>query len=255
MKVDAELLERYRSNNCDLALALNELKSDLDAANKRILEKERELQIIHSENASLRCDLIQRDNQLATWRAMFVDLVQANTRKYTEVMSKIGLVPTANSVNKTTTNQPQHKSSTSIAQTELNTPLKTKQSDTNDRIRARKFSLDASQSRLSNLTEESISSQMNHSDTFTPPSPPKRISNVTRRRVSSFHSPISSPPKKRDNPLMKELADKKANRTPMLQIDEFNDENKSQNMSGRPARRTKPKNLAEPKLGTKMRRN
>lgn len=252
MKIDEELLERYRSNNCELAIALNDMKSELDAINKRMLAKEREIQTIYDENAGLKKELAIRDHQLNTWRTMFVDLVQTNTRKYTEVMQKIGLVPSPNGINKI--NVP--------TQHELTTPLTVKQIESNDRLnemRRRKFSLDGSPGRLANLTEESLSSQANESNSLTPKqSPRKHISHVTaRRRVSvPIQSPVSSPPKKRtESKIEKEMAGKKTQSKPMSKIPEISDENKTPNLNGRPSRRTAPKNLAEPKLSTKLRRN
>lgn len=248
-----ELLERYRSNNCDLALALNDLKIELDTINRKLLAKEGDLQTVYSENASLKKELAQRDTQINNWRAAFVDLVHTNTRKYTEVMQQIGLVPKANANNKanTDTNQP-----STNARAELSTtPLTTKHLDTDNRINAlrrRRFSLDESPNyRLANLTEEN--SQINDSSSLTPNSPITKCHVTARRRVSVPPvSPVSSPPKKSKD---KKLIEKQTDSKPMLKIPEIGDENTPQNTNGRPSRRTAPKNLAEPKLRSKLRRN
>lgn len=250
-----KLLERYRSNNCELALALNDMKIELDAVNRKLLAKENDLQTVYAENASLKKELAQRDNQLNTWRMAFVDLVQTNTRKCTEVMQQIGLVPTANSINKPNTVSVQQSSNST--KTEVSTtPLTTQNLAIDSRVNAlrrRRFSLDDSPShRLANLTEEN--SQINDSSSLTPTSPITKCHVTARRRVSIPPvSPVSSPPKKLKD---KKPIEKKTDSKPMIKIPEIGDENTPQNTNGRPSRRTTaPKNLAEPKLRTKLRRN
>lgn len=242
-----ELLERYRSNNCELALALNDLKIELDTINRKLLTKEGDFQAVYSENINLKKELAQRDTQINSWRAAFVDLVQTNTRKYTEVMQQIGLVPAANDINK--------KPSANAKEEMSTTPLTTKHLATDNRINAlrrRRFSLDVSPNhRLANLSEEN--SQINDSSSLTPNSPITKCHVTARRRVSVPPvSPVSSPPKKSKD---KKLKDKKTDSKPMLKIPEIGDENTPQNTNGRPSRRTAPKNMAEPKLRTKLRRN
>lgn len=253
MEAYDDILERYRSNNCELALALNDLKIELDTMNRKLLAKEGDFQAVRSENASLKNELSQRDTQINSWRSAFVDLVQTNTRKYTEVMQQIGLVPTANGINKTNTSSSQPSTN---ARAEMSTtPLTTKYSATDNPVNAlrrRKFSLDESPShRLANLTEEN--SQINDSPSQTPNSPITKSHITARRRVSVPPiSPVSSPPKKsKDKPLKEKRTDSK----PMLKIPETGDENTPQNTNGRPSRRMAPKNLAEPKLRTKLRRH
>lgn len=243
-----DLLERYRSNNCELALALNDLKIELDTINRKLLAKEGDFQAVHSENINLKKELAQRDTQLNSWRTAFVDLVQTNTRKYTEVMQQIGLVPATNGIHK---NQP----STNAREEMSTTPLTTKHLATDNRINAlrrRRFSLDVSPNdRLANLTEEN--SQIIDSFSLTPNSPIPKCHVTARRRVSVPPvSPVSSPPKKSKD---KKLKEKKAVSEPMLKIPEMGDENTPQNTNVRPSRRTAPKNLAEPKLRSKLRRN
>lgn len=249
-----QLLERYRSNNCELALALNDLKIELDTLNRKLLAKENDFQSVHSENANLKKELAQRDTQLNNWRAAFVDLVQTNTRKYTEVMQQIGLVPTGNSINKTniSLSQPSTNAEREMSTTPLTTKLNLATDNRANALRRRRFSLDESPNhRLANLTEEN--SQINDSSSLTPNSPITKCHVTARRRVSVPPvSPISSPRKKSKD---QKLIEKKTDSKPMLKIPEIGDENTPQNTNGRPSRRTAPKNLAEPKLRTKLRRN
>lgn len=253
MESYGELLERYRSNNCELALALNDLKIELETINRKLLAKESDYQAVCSENANLKKDLAQRDTQINNWRTAFVDLVQTNTRKYTEVMQQMGLVPMANGINKTNTssNQP----STNAVTEMLTTPLTTKHLTTENRVNAlrrRRFSLDDSPNhRLANLTEEN--SHISDSSSLTPNSPSAKCHVTARRRVSVPPvSPKSSPQKKSKD---KKFIQKMTDSMEMLKIPETGDENTPQNTNGRPSRRTAPKNLAEPKLRTKLRRN
>lgn len=244
-----EDLERYRRNNVELAVALNDLKAELNIVQTQLLDRNREFQQVYDENATLKQNLVQKDAQLCTWKALIVDLVTTNTRKYTDVMQKVGLVPAANGMTKPKENfaaKPENSVSTTF------------KSESNDRanvLRRRRQSYDDSP-RLPDLTEESINSQFNESISFTK-TPEKRVSHVTsRRRASTLHSTPPSPLREVRERLVgngetrgKRLSER------VQKMDRIIDENTPINgTTSRPSRKTAPKNLSEPKLGTKLRR-
>lgn len=254
----SDLLERYRSNNCDLALALNEMKSELFVANHQLLKKNRELQAAHEENVTLKRDLAQCQAKLAACSAMVFDMVQTNTKKYTDLMAVVGLLkqpPPATSMpppqpsTSTTPRLPAPSTAPPLldaknAKSETRPPT-----DATSSVTRRRRHSSGSPHRLANLTEESIA---NTSDALT--SPPK-AANVTARRREQ------SPPRKRtvrsdtntDPRPIQCAASSSSNES--LDSQDGDKENVRANASGRPSRRTAPKNLAEPKLTTKMRRN
>lgn len=228
----AELLERYRRNNCDLAVALQDLRVELSTSKQQLLLKERELQRAQESIAHLRRDLTERDTQLHSWRSIFMDLVQTNTRKYTEVMAKIGLV---------TGPQPVAKPSNSNVRPVPRTPRM-------DALRRRRHSMD-SPCKLSNVTEESIDNTSESSMSKT---------NITENKAARRRA--QSPPRKliirSDNNIDAQRTDDRSAFSSNESLDSIdNKENAQVSASGRPSRRTAPKNLAEPKLGTKLRRN
>lgn len=236
---NSNLLETYRNNNCDLALALNDIKGELNLTTRQLLDKERELQKVFDENAHLKREVAQYEAQLSSWRMMFIDLVQANTRKYTDVMAKIGL-----------TTMP-HTST--AATTSIDVGRSAAQQMTNQRmevIRRRRHSI-GSPRQLPNLNEESME---NTSDISTTPKTSIPEQKVARRRAES-------PPRKlliRSNvKKLDEIAEKSSSRSSSTEsLDSIdNKENSLTNGSGRASRRAAPKNLAEPKLTTKLRRN
>lgn len=227
-----DLLERYRSNNCDLALALNDLKAELYTSKQRLLLKERELQRAQEDIAHLRSDLSQRDTKLNEWRSMFIELMQANTKKYTEIMAKIGFVTAP----QTFANPPKTN--------ERPVPRTPRM----DALRRRRHSMD-SPCKLSNVTEESIDNTSESSM-----SKANNTENINARRRAQ------SPPRKliirSDNTVDVQRTDDKSAFSSNESLDSIdNKENAQINAGGRPSRRTAPKNLAEPKLGTKLRRN
>lgn len=243
------LLDEYRDNNCDLALALNDIKGELNLTSRRLLNKERELQKVHEENVHLKRDVAQYEAQINTWRTMFLDLVQANTKKYTEVMAKIGLAK----MPQTSAAAAAATTSTDVGRPTATTTTTAQQQMPNQRIEAvrrRRHSL-GSPRILPNLNEDSME---NTSDiSLTPKSSmPEHI--TARRRAES-------PPRKllirSEVKKMDEIAEKASSRSSSNEsLDSIdNKENSITNGSGRASRRAAPKNLAEPKLTTKLRRN
>lgn len=248
-----EHLDRYRRNNVELAEALNELKIELNIVQTQLLDRNRELQKVYVENATLKSTLAQKESQISTWRAILMDLVTSNTRKYTEVMQKIGLVPAAK--------EPIQSNESPVLRTENTiSTAATQPADQISRVNLlrRQKENDVSPSGLANLTEESIHSQFNESKNSMP-SPEKSVSHVTSRRRISV--PTSSPPKplresqKSLNSNGETKGKKSGGKLPRL--DKIIDENSPTEsvVPGRPSRKTAPKNLSEPKLGTKLRRN
>lgn len=253
-----EDMERYRRNNIELAIALNDLKSELNMVQMQMLEQKHELQNVYTENAILKANLAQKDTQLNTWRAVIVDLVTTNTKKYTEMMQKIGLVPAANGTANGTAN------STMTTEKESTSNAATFREQSNNRInlqRCQRLKNDYSPTRLPDLTEESIQSNTSKCGT---PSPEKKFNHITSRRRASV------PPMTPASPLraIQECSigpsdETKAKRSSarMKKMEKICDENAPTNATtngssgGRSKRSAAPKNLSEPKLGTKLRRN
>lgn len=229
----AELLERYRENNCDLALALNDIKAELDLTNKSLLNRERELQEVRDENVQLKRDLMERDSQINTWRSLFIDLVQTNTRKYTEVMQKIGLVNSSS----------QQSTSTAIRE---NDSIQCNQVDALRRRRQNPNTY------LPNLTEESVNSQFNETEISTTPNSSIPQHHITARRRVASPEPI--PPIHLKSMKDNDDGEKRNKSSSTESLDSLDKENEQMNSNGRPTRKTAPKNLAEPKLITKLRR-
>lgn len=250
-----EDLERYRRNNFELAVALNEMKSELNTVQVQLLDKNRELQDVHSENATLKQSLAQKDSQINTWRACIIDLVTTNTRKYTELMQNVGLVPSPNGTTKP-------NESSIVRKTESTTVQPVSQMDVISKVQRRQRPNEfEDEVRLANLTEESISAQLNDSLTM---SPATNINHVTSRRRTSAaltvpglttpSSPLRVIQPERLVANGETKRKKSSAKTPKL--DKIVDENTQANGTiGRPSRKTAPKNLSEPKLGTKLRRN
>lgn len=246
-----EDLERYRRNNVELAMALNDLKTELNMVQMQVLGQNRELQNVHDENAALKRNLTQKDSQLSAWRALIVDVVTTNTKKYTEMMQKVGLVPAANGTTKPT------EYSTMQTGTKVSTTTKpTEQSNVCVNVHRRLRQEDVSPYRLADLTEESIHSHFNESKSLT--TSPENIAHVAARRRMSV--PQMTPP----SPLRViqerlvgngETKGRKSS-TKVQKMDRIMDENTSViAANGRSKRNAAPKNLSEPKLGTKLRRN
>lgn len=261
-----EDLERYRRNNVELAVALNDLKTDLNIVQMELLQRNRELQRAHAENATLKLDLMEKDKQLSTWRALIVNLVQTNTRKYSEVMEKIGLVqPAAGS---TAIKRPNQFPPPVPKTTEKPMPTSTaskpiEPNGSNNIVQRRPKEKDAGDFSpdLSNLTEESMASQLNESRSLET-TPVKSVNHVVSRRRASVPPvtpPSSSPlaPRQMSERMVSngETHGKKPT-AKVKKMDKIIDENTPVNgATGRPSRKTAPKDLSEPKLRTKLRRN
>lgn len=245
-----EDLERYRRNNVELAVALNNLKSEFNLVQMQLLAKNRELQKVYDENAALKLDIDRKDSQISTWRSLIVDLVTTNTNKYKEMMQKIGLVPSANG-----TTKPAEHSTVKTETTKISAPIENSNGRINIHRRERQ---DESPDRLANLTEESIHSHLNDSRSL--PTSPEAVlkSHVTSRRR------VSVPPMTPDLPLRviqerligngETKGKRSTSKTP--QMENIIDENTPATATnGRSKRSAAPKNLSEPKLRTKLRRN
>lgn len=263
-----EDLDRYRRNNVELAVALNDMKADLNTMQMELLQRNRELQRAHAENATLKLEIAQKNQQLSTWRALIIDLVQTNTSKYSEVMKKIGLVPsgagTAAAVNRPNQNPPPIPKP-------VPTPATSKPIDQNalanivQRRQKEKEVGDFSLA-LSDLAEESVTSQLNESRSLesTPVKSSNAVNHVVSRRRASVPpvTPPSTPPlalrQCADRMISNGQTNGKKPSAKAKKMDKIIDENTPINnvaASGRPSRKTAPKNLSEPKLGTKLRRN
>lgn len=258
-----EDLERYRQNNVELAMALNDLKTDLNNIQLELLQRNRELQRAHTENATLKQQLTEKDNQLSVWRALIVNLVQTNTRKYSEVMEKIGLVPAAanNRPNQLPPPPPKTTEKTLPTTASASKPIEENGSiNTAQRRQKDKDAADFSPA-LSDLTEESMTSQLNESNKMET-TPVKSVINhvVSRRRASvPPMTPPSTPPLTSRQISERMVSNGETNgKKPTAKVkkmDKIIDENTPMNSAtGRPSRKTAPKNLSEPKLGTKLRR-
>lgn len=240
-----EDLERYRRNNVDLAVALNDLKTELNLMQTQILGQNRELQKVYDENATLRQNLAQKDSQINSWRALIVDLVTTNTKKYSEMMQKIGLVPATNGTTKQIAN------STVKTETKVSTTVSPIE-DVGVNIQRRKRQEDIPPE-LDDLTEESINSNFNESKSLSA-SPEQRV--TARRRMSVPPMTPPSPLRVVQERLITN-ADKKGQKSSVKcqKMEKIIDENTPVAISGRSKRSAAPKNLSEPKLGTKLRRN
>lgn len=248
--------ERYRRNNVELAVALNDLKMEFNIVQTQLLERNRELQKVYDENATLKRNLAQKDNQISSFRSLVLDMVKSNTRKYTEVMQNVGLV--SNASGGVTSNE--NPNPNLIPKTESNVsltpePIQPKVS-VNVRRRQRENNCDMF-SRLSDLTEESIRSQTNDSKSFI--SSPEVIQAISRRRASASSIAPPSPSPLRDVRERLILNGETKGAKTMAKVKKMEkiiDENTPVNTtSGRPTRKTAPRNLSEPKLGTKLRRD
>lgn len=248
-----EEMERYRRNNVELAVALNELKTELNIVQMHLLDQKRELQNVYDENAMLKKNLTEKDNQLNVWRTRIVDLVTANTRKYTELMQSVGLVP---ATNETVNSTMKEKCSTSQPKSA------TEQMNVRSNVQRRKR-VEESPTDLANVTEESLqlqlSQQINESRSFTP-SPEKNTAHVTsRRRVTDPPMTPASPLRVIQERMVGSGESKKKKSSAKVEkMEKIIDENTQTNgkiiSNGRSQRRAAPKNLSEPKLGTKLRR-
>lgn len=258
-----EDLDRYRRNNVELAVALNEIKGDLNSLQMELLQRNGELQRAHTENAALKQELMQKNQQLQAWRLLIMDLVQTNTQKYSEFVKKLGLTPAASSVAINRPNEcPPRPPPMKIAENRMPpTPSQPIEENRSANIAQRRPKAgnahDAFTSQLSDLTEESISSQLNESKSLDT-TPEKNINRVVSRRRASV--PPATPPltvrQKSDRMSADEGINGKKTTAKVKKLDQIIDENTPINGSiGRPSRKTAPKNLSEPKLGTKLRRN
>lgn len=257
-----EDLERYRRNNVELAVALNELKADLNTIQTELLQRNRELQRAHAENATLKQELTEKDNQLSAWRAVILNMVQTNTKKYSEVMEKIGLVSAPAAANNRP-NQCPPPIPNNTAKT-LTTSKPIEQNGTANIVQRRQKEKDAADfsPALSDLTEESITSQLNESKSMETTPVKSTVNHVVSRRRASV-PPVTSPstpplaPRQIGERMVSngETNGKKAT-AKAKRMDKIIDENTPINnvTGGRPSRKTAPKNLSEPKLGTKLRR-
>lgn len=245
-----EDLERYRRNNIELAVALNDLKTEFNLMQMQLLEQNRKLQQVYDENAMLKQNIAQKDSQLSIWRASIMDLVTTNTKKYTEMMQKVGLVPAANGMSNTTV-KTEKNTSTNLVSTQ----------EPNMRVHLhRPQRQDNSPNRLANLTEESIHSQYNESKSLLS-SPEINSYNVTsRRRVSVPPMTPASPLRVIQDRQERLVTKPKKSIAKVSKMEKIVDENTQQqnetNGNGRKSqRKAAPKSLAEPKLSTKLRRN
>lgn len=256
-----EELERYRRNNFELAVALNELKSELRHEQNQLLNKHRELQDVHSENATLKQTISQKDAQIAAWQSLIKDLVISNTRNYTELMQKVGLMPTANGTTKPT------EPSNSVVQSEKTIPTTATPVENSEEVsklqrRPKPYENEEElAARLADLTEESIHTQFSDSMSLEL-SPAKDVSHVTaRRRTSALITTAPPTPPSPLRVIQERLigngeTKKKKSRAKTPKLEKIADENAQiKGNAGRPARKTAPKNLSEPKLGTKLRRD
>lgn len=254
-------LERYRRNNVELAVALNDLKADMNTIQLELVQRNREIQRAHAENAALKQELIQKDNQLVQWRKLIVDLVQTNTHKYAELMQKLGLATAASTaVNKPCETQPMKTLSTSISK-----PIEQNSSANLVQRRPKVNAADFSP-QLSDLTEESMSSQLNESRSLGG-TPENNINHVvvSRRRASVPPMSPSTPPaalrQKSERMVSNGETNGKKPSAKVKRMDKIIDENTPINeqtnggATSRPTRKTAPRNLSEPKLSTKLRRN
>lgn len=261
---DDDLMERYRRNNVELAVALNGLKADLNIVQMELVQRNRELQQAHSENATLKQNIIQKDNQLSTWRLLIMDLVQSNTKKYSEVMTKIGLVTASTSANKSNEIQSVKTVEKTLQTTQTVTATKPIDQNSSANIvqrRQKENGYDFA-SELSNLTEESMTSQLNESKSLGG-SPEENVNHhvVSRRRASVPPETPSTPPSALRQISERMVSNGETNgkkpTSKVKRMDQIIDENTPINGSatGRPTRKTAPRNLSEPKLSTKLRRN
>lgn len=247
-----EDLDRYRRNNVELAVALNDLKAEFNLTQMQLLEQNRKLQQVYDENAMLKQNIAQKDSQLNTWRSLIMDLVTTNTKKYTEIMQKVGLVPAANGVSNTITVKTEKNTSRDLVSTQ----------EPNMRVHLhRPQRQDNSPNRLADLTEESIHSQYNESKSLLS-SPEVNSYNVTsRRRVSVPPMTPASPLRVIQERLVTNGETKPKKSSAKVQkmekiIDENTQQHNETNRNGRKSqRKAAPKSLAEPKLTTKLRRN
>lgn len=248
-----EDLERYRRNNVELAIALNDLKAELNVVQMQLLEKNRELQNVYDENAALKKNVDQKDAEMSKMRASIVELVTTNTNKYREMMAKIGLVPNANGSTKPAEQTTVASEKRQIASTE----------QSNGRVNIhRRQRRDGSDDRLADLTEESINSQLNDSKSVPTSPEPNAGNHVTSRRRMSM--PPMTPPaplrviqdRVNQERLIANGETKPKKSTAKVQkLEKIVDENAAPATNGRSKRSAAPKNLSEPKLGTKLRRN
>lgn len=252
-----EELDRYRRNNVELAVALNEIKADLNTIQMELLRRNRELQQAHTQNAELKQQLTQKDQQLQSWRLLIMDLVHTNTQKYSEFVKKLGLTPAASTaVNRPNECPPRPPPPTKVAEQKQPPakPIEQHRSDNTVQRRPNENKdYDTFSPHLSDITEASINSQMNESKSSTPE---KSINHVVSRRRASV-PPTSPPPQavrhKGERMVSNGETVGKRSTAKVKKMDDIIDENTPTN--GRPTRKTAPKNLSEPKLGTKMRRN
>lgn len=243
-----EDLERYRRNNVELAVALNDLKSELNVVQMLLLDRNRELQRVYDENATMKQTLTKKDSEINTLRATIIDILTTNAKKSAEVMQKLGLTPTTNGAIKSNEN----------SVTKIENILPTASPDQNQRINIlRRPRCNVSPPHLPDLTEESIHSHLNESTILS--STPEK--NVAARRRASI-PPISSPSPPTPLRIIQErmavkneLRNKKAT-VKVPKMCKIIDENvPSSGPNGRPTRRTAPKNLSEPNIRTKLRRD
>ncbi|XP_055298196.1 uncharacterized protein LOC129566360 [Sitodiplosis mosellana] len=100
-----ELLQKYRKNNIEMAVALNERKITINELTGDVLRLEDNLQHAHKiraklefesearrrENELLKMQLIDQNHKMVTWRAMIMDLFKSTTGKYMEILQAIGV--------------------------------------------------------------------------------------------------------------------------------------------------------------------
>lgn len=102
---DDEMLQKYKKNNIEMAHALNEKKIQINYLNEEMVKMQDalqcanrmramsnyELELKTQENEQLRKQLFERDNKLAEWRSMYIELFKTTTGKFMEVMHTIGV--------------------------------------------------------------------------------------------------------------------------------------------------------------------
>lgn len=277
------LIERYKRNNVDLAISLNEKRNELRAANELLIEKCREIQEKKDEIVDLKQQLAERDAQLNLWRTTMIEVFQANTRQYARLMGMIGCNTGAssNAVAATTTQATRPPPLPAATNNNINNDKveEEKKNDSNSSIRenfvdkrARRgnnndqMPLDIN-NRLSNLTEESTQNSkdsLHDISSFSDvpvsnSSTPRKSSNLSRSLTESPSSPpktkIRKPePQKKNKAKKKPLKEKNQN---VLAEKEniFDDMENGKDQDNRPRRKAAPSKLKEPKINVKLRRN
>lgn len=269
------IIERYKRNNVDLAISLNQNRNELRAANDLLIDKCREVQEKKNEIVHLQQKLAAKDAQLNQWRTTMIEVFQSNTKQYARLMGMITGASTAQAT-ATPTVQPAstaaNKDGSECNQANKNESIRENFIDTrNRRVNNNgQMPLDTN-NRLSNLTEESsvtskdslqeLSTLFNVSesssstpkksepeDSITPPNSPPKIK-IKKTEPPKKQKKTKKKPLKVQNPNM--LAE-----TEKENVFKGLDKEKCVNeQDNRPRRKAAPMKLQEPSLSIKLRRN